>query len=733
MRFLASVTWSFRIRPTATKTIACCLLALATFAAPAPAQTRSGVAPQPSQLLEDFVHYTRIAKVDLATGYGQELLDSGVTNAQLAVMVEEAEGGVKRFDEAIGRALMVAELEDIAAEVARRVETGRLDLARDADRIEEAIKMLTGTQRQKLLATGRLKAAGEYAVPALLREITDGRDDRLALAAQSMISTIGLDAVTPLCEALPAVHPDSQLVICNLLGDIRYAHAAPFLRSLAIDRTTPGPVARAADRAFAAVGATGNDIGGLFAELAEQYYAGSGSLVPYPNEPANNVWSYDEFVGLAPTPVPTAIFNEVMAMRRSAQALAADPTNRLALGVFVAADLKRENDLPEGADDPVYGASRYSPDFYATVFGTGVSMDVLARAIDTNDTRLVRDAIAALSKTTGGSNLFGAMGRDRRPLLEALSYPDRRVQYDAALTLAHALPEEGFDGDYRVVPILAGAVQAANQSFAVIVADDDENRRQAARDLEALGFTIAAAEPRANFLAPALAETSGVDLAVVRMRVPQATQDTVESLRTMPQLAAVPVLVLASTVDEPLLRRELGEDPYLRIARPGLGATRYEAVLDELLRVAMGGRMTEAESEAYAFESLGALEDIAIACSPAYAIKDAESALLDAMESRTGRARLLVAGILARIESATAQQKLFDAALAAGEGEQIDLLTAVADSVKRFGNRAEPRHIAGLLALVADASGSTAEAAARVHGALNITSTDAVKLITAAE
>ena len=700
------------------------ILVMMVTAVPAMAQDRD-----PSELLEDFVHYTSVARPDLASAWGQQLLDSGVTDAELAIIVEETRGGVKRFDEAVKRALLVEDLEDIAAEVARRVEAGRLDLARDGERIDDAIQMLVGTQRQKLLASGRLRAAGEYAVPALLTVITDGRDDRMKLASQNMLETIGLQAVAPLSLALPSLHPDSQVIVCDILGGIGYPHAAPALKEVATDPATPEVVARAAERAYAKIEGSNETLDMLFASLAEQYFNVAGALVPFPGEATNNVWSYDEFVGLKPTPVPTEIFPEVMAMRTAARALEENPTNRKAIAVYVASNLKRENDLPDGLDDLVYGESDYTPEFYATVFGTEICLDVLARAIDRGDTILVRDAIAALSETTGGSNLF-AGGTLRQPLLEALAYPDRRVQYDAALALARALPASGFEGDFRVVPTLASAVQAANQSFVIVVSDDDENRRQVTKDLEELAFTIAGAEAHAASVGNAVAETSGIDLAVVRMRTRESAEQTVNNLRSMPKMSAAPILILASLADQPQLKFLFRDDPFVKVARPGLALQELEANIDELLMKAMGGRMTEAESQAYAFEALSALEDVAIACSPAYRIADAEGALLEALELREGRARLLVAAILARIDSRTAQQELFDAALAASGGERVDLLDHVAASVRRFGNYAEPRHVNALLDLILDSSGSTAEAAARVHGAMNLPGPDAINLIT---
>jgi hypothetical protein len=707
------------------------MLALMLAVAPAQAQEEDR-----AQLLDDFVHYAQIARPDLAVAFAQSLIETGITNQELAVLVDSGDSNdIERFNTAVQWALRVPELEGVARELSERVELGRLELARDGDRINQAIQMLVGTKREQLLAIKRLKAAGEYAVPALLLVITDGGDSklptpsptRLKLECKRMIREIGLPSVVPLCVALKRVDPTSQRVVCELLGDMGYKHAAPFLRDFQTDPATPDGLRDVAAAALFAIDVNDPDVSRLYAQLARDYYDSHESLIPYPFEDLNNVWSYDDFVGLEPTPVSTEIFSEIMAMKMSARSVEIDPTNREALALFVAANLRRENDLPDGAEDPIFGERPYSPAFFATVFGTQVAQDVLALALDTHDTPLVRDAIAALAETTGGSNLFGSS--DRNPLLEALSYPDRRVQYEAALTLARALPDDPFEGSYRVVPILASAVRIGGQSFALVVSDDEENRRQAVIDTERVGFRVVGAEEDVPSLRGAIDDATGVDLVVVRMRTAEAAMQAVQDLALATKTTAAPVLVLASGVDRPGLMIEFRANPRVKVANVIVAEGGLEANIDELLERAAGGRMTEAEAEAYAFEALDALKGISISCTNAFDLLDAESSLLDALDAREGRARLLVAGIVARIDTDRAQRRLFDVALAASGGERIDLLDRVAESVKRFGDRAEPRHIAGLVDLVANTTGSTAEAAARVHGALNMSTMEAIGLI----
>ena len=191
----------------------------------------------------------------------------------------------------------------------------------------------------------------------------------------------------PCAQALPHLgDPTTQRIICDILGDIGYQQAAPCLLQISQDEAAAESVRDAAYRAFQRVGGVDGSLSMLYSNLAFQYFQGTASLYAYPYEHLNNVWSYDPYVGLVAMPVPTEVFGQIMAMRLARRALDLDPSNRDALSYFVAANLKRENDLPEGEVDPIYADTQYSPAFYATVFGTDVCLDVLALALDNLDT-----------------------------------------------------------------------------------------------------------------------------------------------------------------------------------------------------------------------------------------------------------------------------------------------------------------------------------------------------------
>lgn len=679
-----------------------------------------------AQDLRDFVHYTMIAKPDLAKSHLERLLKSGITDAQLSDLVRETMSR-DRLDAALMRGRGVSGLRDIVAELESRLDAGEKNLARNPDRIAEAIGMLKGTLRQRTMAEERLIEAGEFAVPQLLKQVTDGTEPEIRQRSLDLLVKLSRFAVIPLSEALAKLDAQTQVKICDVLGRIRHTAAGPYLAELATDPNASAASREAASRAAAQCGAGAGSLSGQYAALGRRYFDEAASLTAYPNEATNNLWSFDSFAGLVPLPVPTPIFGEVMAMRLSKKALQLDSSNGAALATFIAANLKRENDLPDGETDPSpFGSSKYSPAFYAMGAGPAVLQDVLALAIDKTDTALIRDAVAALSKTAGAGNLWSA-GATRRPLIEALQYPDRRVRYDAAIALGKALPTTGFAGDFGVVPLLASAIRAADTTYALVIADNAEDQRLYANWLEAHGYTVVAHGPTLADTAAPVASAPGVDVVVVRHNAENAVA-TMNALRALTKTSVAPVLMLTTTQEHDGLQMTYSNDPRVLVRVASMDESAFGNLLDEVLVRGSGGRMSEADAMVYAIESIVTLRNIAISNSQVFNIADAETSLIEALGARTGTLKHQVADVLAYIGSDSAQRALFDAALSASDRDQVELLNRVADSAKRHGNRAEERHLNRLVELVRS-GGDVGEAAARVHGALNLSAENVVRVV----
>ena len=360
-------------------------VALALPAAPVSAQSADTATMSKAEgHLDDFVHYALTANVDLAEANAKWLLENVKSDEELAKLMDASTVTPKRFARAIRWAQETAGLQDVSGQLLTRIEAGRLALSRDQDRVLESIKMLDGTRREQMLARGRLLAAGEYAVPALLREMTNGENEERRWAAAQLLREIGRESVGPLTVALPNLAPEHQRRVAQILGAIGYNHAGPALLELSRDETAPSFVRDSAGKAYQQLG--GNPEldrpGTLHVILGRQYFNNAEHLVASPWDEVNNIWGWDDFAGLTTTPVPTELYGPIMAMKSSGSALQYDPSDRAALAKFVAANLRRANLMPNGWDDPVFGDLDYSPQFYATVYGSSTGQDVLALALE---------------------------------------------------------------------------------------------------------------------------------------------------------------------------------------------------------------------------------------------------------------------------------------------------------------------------------------------------------------
>ncbi|HVU64819.1 MAG TPA: hypothetical protein VHC70_12640, partial [Phycisphaerales bacterium] len=464
-------------------------------------------------------------------------------------------------------------------------------------------------------------------------------------------------------------------------------------------------------------------------DLADAYFAGSPSLMPFPGDSNQLVWDYQPGSGLTFQGVDTRVFGQTMAMKMSELALKKDPTSMRAISTWVAADFSRELRTPEGYENPVYGKDRREAMYYAVAAGPQVDQNVLGKALDAGDTPLVRRALSALEKTAG-RDLWKAYldPMVRKPLLEALKYPNRRVQYETAIDIGIAQPRDAFEGSQAVVRTLASSIRDAGTKYALVVARSTEVQAPMVDLLKKDGYTVLPPATSVDDVRQAIADSPGVDVIMTNLPA-QQTGDLISQAQSDARLRATPILAIVSAQARLELFPRYSRDVRVRLVGDGAGPADVEASMTSLIDAASGGPISAAEAEAYKMRSLGVLRDLAISGNPILNIEEAQGPLVTAISDAKGDTRARVAEILSLMDSKTAQVALFDAALASEGAEKTKLLGYCADSAKRFGNMVEKRQIDSLVKLTTQATGEEATAAAAVVGALNLPSTGVVPLI----
>ncbi|MBT6282273.1 MAG: hypothetical protein HOJ00_02680 [Phycisphaerae bacterium] len=673
--------------------------------------------PDAETALDDFIHYALIANVELADAYALILIRDDMSNEDFYKMVIETKDRHERFDRAIGWALFVEDLEPLASILEDRFETGRVSVVRNSANLAESIELLNGTTRQRILADERLQEAGEYAVPLLLRQLQNASTARGTKNAKEMLARLGRDAVLPLTVALPNLNNESKVHVATILGDIGYKHAGPALIVCATDSQNPTVVRIAASTALGKIGMDANpsNLSAQQTVVANRFYAGENSLQPQPIGGLNLFWKWDGENQLVALDIPEEVFFDVMAMYYASEALGTDVDNATAMSTFVGANLRRNRALA-GRNDLVYGDLAYSPEFYATVFGPKIAQLVLTTSLQDGDTPLVLDSITALSKTAGADALLQS---GSQPIVVAMQYPDRRVQYEAALTLASTLPNSYFEGSYRVVPLLASAIRQQGEEFAIVIGDNADVRREIRAFLQSNGWTVVGEGVTVDEAMNAAGVVAGIDLVVGVSRSADHGQLLADNAALMPKTMVSPVLLLCDGSDEQTLSNALANSSMVAVTHMDKSNSTRLAIIEDLIHLTAGGRLSYEEQDAFSSRALSALRDIALAdC--VLEVEDATGPLIVALRSADEDSQTVIAQTLSMIESVDAQGALIDAALSSNSSDlQVMLLDEAAGSVRRWGNLAEDWQVNRVIDLAENSSGSLADAAARLNGALN--------------
>lgn len=691
-------------------------------------------AAKDAEMLGDFVHYVLIDRGDLAKSMGEGLLGRKFAGTDFAGLVDRSVGE-RRFVQAIGRAQQRADLEPTASELLRLYEAGKLAVSRDRDAISANIKLLTGTMSQRLFARARLLEAREYAVPQVFQAMQQSNDLPLSSEARQLLVEMGRHAVVPLSTALLSVQPQEKVQIARVLRDIGQGAALPYLAEAAAGASQP-EVSTACAQAIQRITASGTaqpagSLADQYVNLADLYSAGVPSLVSFPGEKNQLLWEYNPGIGLVFTQVDSRVWGSMMAMRLGERALKADPNSARAVSSWLAANFSREIKSPAGYVNPAWGADRREAMYYAVAAGPSAGQAVLARALDASDTPLARRALAAIERTAGGAGLWSgsaALG-GRRPLLEAIKYPNRRVQYEAALALGAANPREGFEGSEQVVRLLSSAIRDAGSKFALVLATSTEQQGSYAEVLRQEGYTIIAQGSSLDAVGQQVADAPGVDLIVSNLPSEQ-TGALIAEVQSSARLRATPVLALVTAQGYQEQFPRYSRDARVRIAREGLGPKDVAVAAAQLVEGAAGGTVSAEEAAGYRDRALSTLRDIGLSNSPVYKIEDAQAPLLAALADAKDASRVRIALILSSIGTERAQRALVDAAVSATGPERSALLTAATASARRFGSLLDQRGVDSVVELARSATGDDATAAAALMGALNLPGNSIVPLIT---
>ncbi|UCE99057.1 MAG: HEAT repeat domain-containing protein [Planctomycetota bacterium] len=404
----------------------------------------------------DFLHYTKIGRLDLAASYAQTILDSAPDPIELLGLSEANPQGYAILLKVIDSE-PEADLTELSEEILDIIEQGRFIRRTDPKVITQEIRRLSGTTRGQIAAVKRLQNAGEYAVVYMLDALMDNSRKEEWPNIIWALPQIGRDAIRPLAASLQTENVSIKAEIIQALGKIGYPQSLAYLKYI-IEIDESDELRNLASRSIRQIDPAVLKIPAaeLFHGLAENYYYHAQSLAPAEDANFANIWFWDpQGRRLYREKVDKSYFNELMAMRTCEWSLKADPGFGPAIGLWVAAYFKAE---ATGVSMPDYfGPGHADALVYATTAGPEYLHQALERALEDKNAYVALGVIEALATNAGEKSLFYRVG-SAQPLLQALSFDDRAVRYSAAIAIAAAGPKDNFAESKIVTEILGQAL-----------------------------------------------------------------------------------------------------------------------------------------------------------------------------------------------------------------------------------------------------------------------------------
>jgi hypothetical protein len=483
-------------------------------AAPASAPAGTLAPADLRKTAEDFWHFGKVARYDLATRAGQQILASG-DDPQTVLVAFEAVAAERNddLDTWFTRWQDLPQMRDVATKLATVLRDGYRARRSDPAAIKANIELLIKSQRAYDLGVDRLRDSGELAVPFMIDYLRDPTRTQYHGPVRRALTAMGRSAVAPLCAVTTAKDENLLTVTCVVLGEIGYDAAAPYLARLADSSDVTITVKNAAASALSQIGMDTSDrkAADLFYDLGDKFYYCA------------------EF------------------------ALKLGPSRGDALSLWLAANYQREINL-KGATDPTRYPDQPSAQYYGVSSGVQYLQAALGRALHDKNTPLALKLITSLQGIIGEKN---GITTQANPLSNALTYGDRLVRFEAACAMAMGLPTTHFDGDSRVVPILVAAFAQTGQPGVVLLLPKQDDLNSLTEGLKKQNMLVAGGTTADAAIAAAVALPS-VDVSIISADLSTGEVEKFLSLSTRDQkLTGASHVIITQTAASPYEQRKL--------------------------------------------------------------------------------------------------------------------------------------------------------------------------------
>ena len=602
--------------------------------------------------------------------------------------------------------------------------------------IEDNIKLLSQNERGYDLAIDRLRESGELAVIYLIDDLRDVSKNSYHSSIRRALRDLGLAAVNPLLAATEMKDQQTLMTVVDVLGDLGYDVAVPYLARLLQSSETQGDVKAATNDALRRLRIADPGIlvpATQFYQLSEKFYYDNSAVRAEKKNPIGRIFYWNEDKGLTFLAVPQPIFHDVMSRRAAEYALKLTQGNGTvaddSLSLWLSANFQDEAELPTGQKDTTLSADSPSAHYWGTLSGTKYLNFALSRANRDRNAAVAIRVIQSLQDTGGQATLFG--GTDH-PLMDALQFPDRLVRYEAAFALAAALPRNSFVGEERVVPLLAEALSQTGAPNVLVLVPSQDLLNGLVAGLNQQGYNAVGGLTPTGAVANASARPA-IDAILMTDDLPDQSIQQMEILATQtPRLERAVKVIITKTKASPYVVESVSDTTLSTTQAKITDLPAMKSAIDGAR--ARGGLLPldQATSGKYATRAADLLSKIAINHSPVFDVSVAQPLLLSALDDVRPEIVKDTATVLGLLDAPEIQPALLQKA---GDDKTSDdlkvaLYQALATNARNFGKHLNDDEVSVVQKVVASAPNlDVRTAAGAARGALDLPADQAKKLI----
>ncbi len=219
-------------------------------------------------------------------------------------------------------------------------------------------------------------------------------------------------------------------------------------------------------------------------------------------------------------------------------------------------------------------------------WGSGGVEQVLVTSLAQRDAVSAAAALQLLKQLGPASSLTGAKAH---PAVEALRYPNRRVQYAAAQTLLAWNPRAPFNGAGHFTDTLRHLAGSQGQRQAVVGFPNREIATRLAGYFSSVGIEGLAAWTGQTTIRLAQ-QSPDAELILLSSRINfEPLSITIQELRRDPRTAHLPIVILTEDpLEEPRLGEQYDRDPLITIFTRPFEPSSIKFILDQAIRHADG-------------------------------------------------------------------------------------------------------------------------------------------------